>query len=540
MSHQQPQGQIIRGRSASSGYGVGVVKLFLSKPRPSQNKGSVSDELDRFRSALATAKEQLKSLQNKADSLGSQFLQLQLELLDDPQLTDPVVERIKQGFPTVEAWSIVMDAQISDYRSVKDEVFWARATDFVDLKERVLSILMPSDNDIKACEPGAIYACEDMTPSRFLEIDWNCYAGAVLGQGSATGHVAMLARARNIPMLYGLGSNLLSLKQDAEAIIDAEAGVLIQHPSAQQKEQYTRARDELNAKEADAESYLYTLAVSTRGKRIKLLLSIDDFTLLTELDPAICDGIGLVRTEFMYSSLAELMDEERQYRDYLKLTQWAEERPVVIRTLDAGGDKPISGVLQPEGDSFLGQRGIRFSLARPDIFKVQLRALLRASALGDVRILLPMVTDPSEVAEVRRILKQQAQDLERIGFEARIPPLGMMVEVPAAALRIPAFQADFYSIGTSDLTQYVTAAGRLCPSVAHLQKPSNPAVMELVRRVVAYGEASGKEVILCGSMASSAEYVPLALDSGARALSVPPSAVAQTKAVVANYRGNYG
>ncbi|MHA1599795.1 MAG: putative PEP-binding protein, partial [Alphaproteobacteria bacterium] len=255
---------------------------------------------------------------------------------------------------------------------------------------------------------------------------------------------------------------------------------------------------------------------------------------LEAIDPVTCDGIGLTRSEFLFFGDTGLPDEETQFRAYIQLLTWADGKPVTVRTLDAGGDKPIAGLTpDQEANSFLGQRGLRLSLARPEVFRVQLRALARAAVRGPLKVMVPMVTVPAELDRARALFQEVADDLSAEGMEARLPPLGMMVEVPAAALAIATFDADFYSIGSNDLVQYVTAASRDNAAVADLYDPSNPAVIELIARVVDHGAAAGREVSLCGDMAAEPKFLAPLLKAGLRVLSVAPATLARTKAAIA-------
>jgi phosphotransferase system enzyme I (PtsI) len=232
-----------------------------------------------------------------------------------------------------------------------------------------------------------------------------------------------------------------------------------------------------------------------------------------------------------------LPGETTQYLAYRRLVEWAAGRPVVVRTLDVGGDKPIAG-LTPEGESnpFLGLRGVRLSLKRPEVFAVQLRALARAAVHGPLKVMLPMVTVPEEVAAAGRLLAEVVADLRSRGVPCRAPPLGMMVEVPAAALAIERFDAAFYSIGTNDLTQYVTAAGRDITSVADLADPANPAVLRLIAEVARHGAATGRQVSVCGDMAGEPRYAAALLAAGIDVLSMAPNAVGPVKAALAAIR----
>jgi phosphotransferase system enzyme I (PtsI) len=255
---------------------------------------------------------------------------------------------------------------------------------------------------------------------------------------------------------------------------------------------------------------------------------------LDALDPAVCDGIGLVRTEFLFHG-ANLPDEETQYAAYARMVTWAGDRPVVLRTLDAGGDKPIDGLTVPgESNPFLGTRGIRLSLARPDIFRIQLRAMARAAALGDVRIMLPMVTVPEEIDRSAALLDTVVDELSLARVPCRRPPLGIMVEVPAVAVVPEVFaSAAFFSIGSNDLTQYVTASARDISAVAALNDPGHPAVVGLIRNVVAEGARLQRNVSLCGDMGGEPKHLPALLAAGLRSVSVAPPLVGRAKRAIA-------
>jgi phosphotransferase system enzyme I (PtsI) len=273
--------------------------------------------------------------------------------------------------------------------------------------------------------------------------------------------------------------------------------------------------------------------VTAAGERVHVYLNVDDPGLLENLDPAQCDGIGLTRTEFLFQG-RELPDEEQQYQVYRRIVEWAAGLPVVVRTLDAGGDKPVAGLtVDGERNPFLGLRGLRLSLARPEVFRLQLRALARAAATGDLKIMLPMVTEPRELEAARTMLEEVVTELRTAGIEAAMAPLGMMVEVPAAALTAAAFAADFYSIGSNDLVQYVMAASRDNPDVAPLYDPDNPAVHALIRQVVEAAGLRGVEVSLCGELASDPTHISTLLGLGLRRLSVSPARLGPVKAAIA-------
>jgi len=268
------------------------------------------------------------------------------------------------------------------------------------------------------------------------------------------------------------------------------------------------------------------------GERVRVLINVAKPEELAGINVEHVDGIGLVRTEFLFHGRDELPDEEEQYRVYRTIAKWAAGRPVTIRTLDAGGDKPITGLTRAgESNPFLGVRGVRLSLRRPEVLMVQLRALARAAVRGNVKVMVPMVAVPEELAQCRELLAQAVHDLLASGVQAALPPLGMMVEVPAAALSIEAYDADFYSIGSNDLLQYLMAASRDEPELSTLASPG-PAFWRLLEDMTAYGRAAQREVSLCGDLASDAQHVPQLLRCGLRTLSVAPAALASVKAAV--------
>ncbi len=275
-----------------------------------------------------------------------------------------------------------------------------------------------------------------------------------------------------------------------------------------------------NVEEAATTPYLTKPAETSDGTPIAVLVNIADLSELDTVDRSTCDGIGLVRTEFLFYGMPSLPDEETQYATYRRIIAWAQGKPVTIRTLDAGGDKPIPGLtIDSESNPFLGTRGIRLSLARPDVFRIQLRALARAAVHGTVEVMLPMVTVPSELAAADNLLDEEIARLTAIGVSCRRPALGMMVEVPAA-----------------DLTQYVTAAARDTGAVAGLNDSANPAVLYLIRHVAAHGRHANRKVTLCGDAGGEPELIPALLKAGLRALSVAPPLLARTKATIASVR----
>jgi phosphotransferase system enzyme I (PtsI) len=491
----------------------------------------VESEADALRSALNAAVTDLNDLIARSTGDAVAILEFQVALLQDEVLAEPAFSAIAAGSAADHAWLAAMQQEIAGYEASDDEYFRARAADLYDLRDRVLAHLTGSTIEA-IVPPGAIVAAVDLAPSRFLAIDWSRGGALVLTAGSATSHVGMLARSRGIPAVMGLGVDLAELS--GQALVDAHRGVLIVNPSPATRAQFDRDAKAAASTRALAADAAMRPGVTADGTPIRIMLNIADPRELADLDPIICDGIGLVRTEFLFHDRQRLPDEEQQYAVYRRIAEWAQGRPVTIRTLDAGGDKPIPG-LTPAGESnpFLGVRGLRLSLARPDVFRTQLRALLRAATHGNVKIMLPMVTQPRELAIARSMLDAEIAALTAAGIPSRRASLGIMIEVPAAAIAADQFDAEFFSIGSNDLTQYVAAAGRDIGAVADLADPTQLAMLRLFRCVVDAARAQNIDVSLCGDAGGDPRAIPLLLGAGLRSLSMPPALVGSAKLAIA-------
>jgi phosphoenolpyruvate-protein phosphotransferase (PTS system enzyme I) len=524
---------VFQGISASRGLAIGSIALRRGVWHGPRMPGTPAQERAALLAAMIDAAAQLEALAAKADPVATAILEFQIALLEDDDLILPIRERIAGGEPADRAWSEALGREVDDYASAEDATFASRADDLADLRDRVLAALAPQAMGAEANGVGdAILVAEDLTPSRFLETDWTRFRGAALKAGSPAGHVALLARGRGTPLVVGLGEAFERLREGVLAVLDADAGRLIVNPDAATLGAVEARLSEAAARRAAEARHLDRPATTADGERVALLINVDDPAMLARIDPARCDGIGLTRTEFLFQG-RDLPDEDHQLRAYAGILEWAKGRPVTIRTLDAGGDKPIPGLTPAsEENSFLGLRGLRLSLSRPDVFRVQLRALARAAALGPLKVMAPMVSAPDEFVAFRQLFEKVLGELRAAGIHAARPELGMMVEVPAAALNVAAFPAEFFSIGTNDLIQYVMAASRDNPAVRHLYRPDDPAVLELIGRIASVGP----EVSLCGEMASDPALVPLLLGAGVRRLSVAPSAIGAIKAAIASWR----
>jgi phosphotransferase system enzyme I (PtsI) len=519
-----------RGKTASIGFAHGPFVRIGDAPSPGRTAGAPKDEAVALRAAIRAAGQQIATLASAAGGEAAQILEFQVALLDDADFLDPVFAAIGEGTPANAAWSSALDEQIADYNSAPDEYLRARSTDLADLRDRVMRILHGGENEALKIPDGAIVCADDMPPSRFLEIDWSVGGGLALLHGSPTSHVAMLARARGIPMVVQLGTVSATA---GTALLDGESATLELDPTSEQIGLFEQRQAMHRKIRASARAILRRPAASWRGEKIRLLINIQCIEDLEHADAQYADGVGLMRTEFLLGGPVGLPDEETQYLTYDAVLRWAAKRPVTIRTFDAGGDKPVPGfTADGEANPFLGVRGLRLCLARPDVFTVQLRALARAAARGNLKVMFPMVTAPEELEAGRKLLLAAVGSLRAQGIPAALPELGIMVEVPAAALTIERFKASFFSIGSNDLAQYVTACDRSNGSLAKLIDPLHPAVLELIRRTADYGKRAGTSVSLCGDMAGDPRCIPALLACGLRELSVNPSALGEVKQAI--------
>jgi len=485
------------------------------------------DEAAALRAATLRAAQELSTLSAR-NGAGAECLQFQLALIEDEAVIGPTFEGLARGVAADVAWRRVLDDLIAEYGADPSEYVRARRLDVADLRDRVLNALEGETRALKL-PAGAIVGAEDLPPSRFLEIDWSRGGGIALSRGSAMSHTAMLARARGVPMVVQIGD----VPSATRALLDAEQGVLELDPSDEQM----RAFELLCAARIDRPAAAAGIDERSpaiyRGESVRLLINIEGPESLSHPSASLADGVGLMRTEFLFGRGDEAPDEEAQFRAYAAVLRWAGEKPVTIRTVDAGGDKAIGGLSEPgETNPFLGLRGLRLSLRRPDVFATQLRALGRAAVLGNLKVMFPMVTTPDEFVAAQALFHQVVEDLKTGGLEARTPELGVMVEVPAAAMTVADFPAAFFSIGTNDLTQYVMACDRTNGAVSRLFDPMNPAVIELIRRVVDFGRASSRNVSLCGDVAGDPRHVLALLNCGLRELSMSPNSLAAVRSAL--------
>ncbi|MCP1913741.1 phosphotransferase system enzyme I (PtsI) [Bradyrhizobium sp. USDA 4518] len=531
MEHHSMQGGAAglayRGRTASIGFAHGPFVRVDAGAAGERVAGTLVEEALALRNAIDVASGQIADLAASAGGEAAQILEFQVALLEDEDLIEAIFASIGEGRPADVAWRSTLDAHIADYNSAPDDYLKARSSDLADLRDRVVHILRGDQGQPLKIPSGGVVCADDLPPSRFLEIDWSGGGGLALLRGSPTSHVAMLARARGIPMVVQLGS---IPDIGTMALLDGEGAMLELDPNAEQVRTFEKRRDSHLKSRASARAILRRPTASWRGERIKLFINIQRVEDLEHADAQYADGIGLMRTEFLLTERGGLPDEETQFQAYDAVLRWADRRPVTIRTFDAGGDKPVPGfTVDGEANPFLGVRGLRLCLARPEIFAVQLRALARAAVRGNLKVMFPMVTSADELEAGRKLFADAVQRLQADGIAAMLPDLGIMVEVPAAALAVSSFKAAFFSIGSNDLAQYVLACDRSNGALAPLMDPLHPAVLELIARTAEHGRRAGISVSLCGDMAGDQRCLPALLNCGLRELSVNASALAQIK-----------
>ena len=539
-------GRALVGIPASPGIVVGPVHL-LRWEVPDVRHRIVADEgipleIARLHDALEQAKTRLRQVRDRAEKHAgpeeAAIFDVQISILEDAELMRGVEALIGQNIGAEKAFDLVMYEWRQNFARHSQAMLRERVSDLTDVHIRVLSILLGlPDHDPVALPKGAnaVLVTHDLTPSLTVQLDREAIAAIATDAGTRTSHVAILARSLGLPAVVGLRDATSRLRGGERAVLDGSAGTLHIDPSDEAIEAY-RARA---LKEAETDDLLRAFAdeeaVTTDGECITLRANVD---LPEEAEAAAhsgAEGVGLMRTEFLVVGRATMPDEDEQYRAYTRVVRAFNGKPVVIRTFDVGGDKLPVGGFPTEPNPFLGWRAIRMCLDEPELFKTQLRALLRAAADGDVRIMLPLIVSAAEVDEARALLVEAGDELEARGARFRRDvPLGVMIETPAAVIAADTFADDvsFFSVGTNDLVQYTLAVDRGNANLAARFTPLHPAVLRLVRHTVKVAAERGLDVSVCGEMASQPLMAYALIGLGVRNLSVSPRAVPLMKRLV--------
>ena len=541
---------VLRGIPASPGIVVGPVHLLRWEVPEVRHRlvedSEIDNERTRLHVALEKARERLRLLRKRAEAQAGEkeaaIFDVQLSILEDGELIRNVEALIKQNISAEKAFDLVMLEWRNHFARHSAPMLRERVGDLTDVQIRVLSILLELPDHDPVDVPrgaGAILVTHDLTPSLTLQLDRECIAAIATDSGTATAHVAILARSLGLPAVVGLRKAVSYLQGGEIAILDGNTGILLVAPTDSEIE-HAHLRMQEEAGRADLlREFALSESLTRDNIRITIRANVD---IPEEADMAAnsgSDGVGLMRTEFLVVGRAAMPDEEEQYRAYRKVIEAFDGQPVVIRTFDIGGDKLPVGGFPMEANPFLGWRAIRMCLDQSELFKVQLRALLRAATHGDMRIMLPLIVTVDEVRETRQLLSEVMEELSerRVPFRSDVP-LGVMIETPAAAVAADTLvrDVDFFSIGSNDLVQYTLAVDRGNANLAPRFTPLHPAVLRLIAQVQLVGSTHAIDVGVCGEMASLPLAVFALLGLGIRNLSVAPRAIANVKRVVRGVR----
>lgn len=537
-----------KGTNASDGIGIGTA-VIVEEAELIITRREVNDteaEVQRFKGALETTiAETQKMAEDLAARVGekeAEIMQGHMMLLSDPMLTGEIENSIQNDKVNSEfAIENVCNMYADMFASMGDELMQQRATDMRDIKVRMQRTLMGLQSvDVFALPAGTILVAKDLTPSMTAGINPANVTGIVTELGGRTSHSAILARALEIPAVVAVNGLLDEVKDGDIIVLDGNTGEVYVNPEAEVKAAYEAKREQFLKDKKELEKYIGQPSVTKDGVQVEIVANIgkpEDIDKVLEYD---AEGIGLFRTEFLFMDRTAMPTEEEQFEAYKKVAAAMNGKPVIIRTLDIGGDKEIPYMgLEKDENPFLGYRAIRLCLDRKeDIYKPQLRALLRASAFGNIRIMIPLVTCIDEFREAKALIEELKKELDEKGIAYKKDiQVGIMVETAAASLIADIFakEADFFSIGTNDLTQYTMSVDRGNKKVSYLYSTFNPAVLRSIRHIIACGREAGIMVGMCGEAASDPMMVPLLLAFGLNEFSMSASAVLRTRKLVTGF-----
>jgi phosphotransferase system enzyme I (PtsI) len=535
---------VLHGASVSSGITIGQAHLVstarLEVAHYEIPDGAVPGEIFRFDAGIARAKQELAQLESQipagAPAEFGAFINLHRMMLEDSSLSHAPRDLIRERRCNAE-WALVQQMELlgEQFERIEDAYLRERRADLQQVVERVLKALMGERAPLAppvAEEHKLIVVAHDLSPADMLLFKRHEYGGFVTDVGGVTSHTAILARSLNIPALVGLHHARQMIREGELLIVDGIQGVLVVNPDATVLAEYRLRQSQHEIERRKLKRLRSMPAATLDGTAVELYANIELPGDLDKVSEAGAQGVGLFRTEFLFMNRARLPGEDEQFEAYREVARRLEGKPLVIRTLDIGADKSYDGHADGMPNPALGLRAIRYCLAEPQMFLAQLRAILRASHYGQVRILLPMVAHAHEVDQALALLAQAKAQLEGKGvpFEARVP-VGGMIEIPAAALALPMFlrRLDFLSLGTNDLIQYTLAVDRTDDAVAHLYDPLHPAVLQLVAHVIQDAGRAGTPVAVCGEMAGDPALTRLLLGFGLRNFSMHPAQLLEIK-----------
>jgi len=535
----------IYGVGAAEGIGIGVAKV-VREQNVEVVKKTVSDsetEVNNFMRVLditkAETEKMSQALEKNASAKEAEILFGHIMLMSDPMLVDEIVNRIK-GESVCAEYVIeeVCNQYAAVFASMDDELMQQRATDMIDIKTRLIKKVLGIENtDLSKLPYGSILVAKDLTPSMTAGLNPDNVLGIVTQFGGKTSHSAILARALEIPAVVGLSNLPEDISDDTDILLDGESGEVIILPTDNEKSDYENKKKKYDANKEVLKKYRELPSISKDGKKVEIAGNIGSPEDAKKVIENGGEGIGLFRTEFLFMDRDCMPTEEEQFESYKEVAAAMEGKPVIIRTLDIGGDKeiPYMGIVQDE-NPFLGYRAIRLCLDRKDdIYIPQLRALLRASAFGNIKIMLPLITSMDEIREAKALISDIKKELDEknIAYNKNIE-VGIMVETAAASLLADIFakEVDFFSIGTNDLIQYTMSVDRGNVKIAGLYSPFSPAVLRSINRIITEGKKAGIMVGMCGEAAADPLLIPVLLAWGMDEFSMSASSILKSRQII--------
>lgn len=532
-----------KGNPASPGIAIGAALLISEEELVIPNFTSTLEvEEIRLRSAIDKCKSELNLLREKTlKELGqdkAQIFEAHLMILEDPELLKKTLQKIKKETINAEfALNAVANNFIAMFEAMEDAYLRERAVDIKDVTSRLLySLLNKAKVSLENLSSPVILVANDLTPSQTASMDRKNVIGFLTDVGGKTSHTAIMARTMEIPAIVGLGNISLELKSGDTIAFDGSTGEVIINPSAAELSKFEKKHLENIEAKTELNKLVGLESVTLDGFHVELAGNIGTINDVDAFHRNDGEAVGLYRTEFLYMDKPSMPSEEEQYLAYSNVIKSLKGKSCIIRTLDIGGDKKLSYLdIGQEANPFLGYRAIRICLREPEIFKPQLRALLRASAHGPMSIMFPMISSLEEILAVKKIVEEVKLELKAkdIPYDQNIK-LGIMIEIPAAAVLsdILADHVDFFSIGTNDLTQYTCAVDRMNEKIEHLYNPYNPGLLRLIHMTIKNARAKNKMVGICGSMAHQNDLVPLFIGMGVSELSMSAMHILHTRKIV--------
>lgn len=533
---------MLKGIAASSG--ITIAKAYkLETPQITIEKkdSNPQEEIEKFKNALAASRKDIETIKERATGkLSDEELEIfdaHLMVVDDPAMSDEVISMIENEKVNAEyALDVVSNNYISMFESLDDEYMRERAADIKDVTTRIKYHILGVDvADLSLIDQEVIVVAHDLTPSDTAQLDKKFTKGFATEIGGRTSHSAIMARSLEIPAVVGIASVMSEVKHGDLLILDALKGQLIVNPDEKTIEQYQEKAEKYQKEVAALKVLKDKETITTDGHKVEIVGNIgtpDDVAGVIDNGG---EGVGLYRTEFLYMNSTELPTEEQQFEAYKKVLVAMNGKPVVVRTLDIGGDKKLPYLpIDPEMNPFLGYRAIRLCLDRKDIFRTQLRALLRASAYGKLRIMFPMIATIDEFVSAKALLEEEKEKLVNEGVEVgQDLQVGMMVEIPAAAVLADEFAkyADFFSIGTNDLIQYSMAADRMSEKVSYLYQPLNPSILRLIKLTIDGAHSQGKWCGMCGEMAGEPDAMAVLMGLGLDEFSMSATSILKARSI---------